>query len=105
MVSRLPDVKRNIPLFFLFDRYDSSRWTPVHYSDCLLLKEVFPDLYKWFMDGDFTIKFSQHKSSAAPVDQVLGKEYNKNATVKGSVTVLRKKELVARWNNTEFHKI
>ena len=57
------------------------------------------------MDGDFTIKFSQHKSSAAPVDQVLGKEYNKKATVKGSVTVLRKKELVARWNNTEFHKI
>ena len=91
MVSCLPDVKRTIPLFFLFDRYDYSRWTPIHYSDCLLLKEVFPDLYKWFMDGDFTIKFSQHKSSAAPVDQVLGKEYNKMLQLKEAWLYYEKK--------------
>ena len=77
MVSCLSDVRRNILLFSPFDRYDYSRRTPVHHNDCLLLKEVFPDLYKGFTDGDSTIKFSQHKSSATPVDQVLRKEYNK----------------------------
>ena len=53
-------LKRAIPLFFAFDRRNSLCWTPLYY-DCLLLKEVFPDLYTGFMDGDFTVQFSQCK--------------------------------------------
>ena len=53
-------LKRAIPLFFAFDRRNSFCWTPLCY-DRLLLKEVFPDLYTEFMDGDFKVKFSQGK--------------------------------------------
>lgn len=57
-----------ILLFFAFDKHNYSRWTLCYYNNRLLLKEVFPNLYKEFMDGDFAIKFSQHEYSALPVD-------------------------------------
>ena len=60
-----------IPLLFSFDRHSYWWWTPLCYSGCLLLNEVFTDLYRSFMDGDFTFKFTQRKCSAVLAENVL----------------------------------
>ena len=49
-----------------------------YYNDRLLWKEIFPNMYQEFMDGDFVIKFSQHECSVLSVDQALQNDYGKN---------------------------
>ena len=47
-------------------------------NDRLLPKEIFPNMYEEFMDGDFAIKLSQHECSVLSADQALQNDYSKN---------------------------
>ena len=47
---------RAMALFLVFDWTNYSHWVKLYYSDCVLLEETFPNLFKGFMEGDFTVK-------------------------------------------------
>ena len=83
-----------MPLLFSFDRTFET------------FKETFPDLFKVFIKGDFTVKQNKRKFGVILVDQALEKEYNKNAKGKGGIIgFTREKEAVAKWNIIKHEKM
>ena len=52
-----------------------------------------------FLNLDFVVRHVSRKDNAFPMDQALGKAYNKPAKSSASITgFTRRKEIVCKWN-------
>ena len=86
-------------LCFSFDRTNYKRWLPIYYGDCLPLRKRFTKMYQSFLNGDFVVRQVSRKGSDVPMDQALGKAYNKPAkSSSGIIGFTRRKEAVCEWN-------
>ena len=95
-----------LPLLFVFDRTNYSRWGSLYYEDCLSLKDKFPTIYNEFVKGNFVVNFTTRKGSSVPMDQALVKSYNKPAKGKsGIIGITRRKEVVAQYDIIKHEKL
>ena len=101
----LSAVRRSLSLFFAFDRTNYCRWVPLYYEDCIALEKNFPAIYASFVQGGFVVRQTLKCGSGVPMDQALGKEYDKPAKGQGGIICIsRRKEAVAQWNIIKHEK-
>ena len=86
-----------INCFYLFCCINYNRWLPIHYGDCLALPVRFPEMSETFLNLDFAVRHVSRKNNAFPMDQALGKAYNKPAKSSANITgFTRRKEIVCK---------
>ena len=59
----------------------------------------FPEMSETFLNLHFVVRHVSRKDSVFPMDQALGKAYNKPAKSSATITgFIRRKEIVCKWN-------
>ena len=66
---------------FALDHYNYARWISVHLFDLMTLSSTCPDVYKCFMEGNFSFQKTNRVFSKIAIDQVHDLiKYNGDAT-------------------------
>lgn len=74
-----------LPLYHIFDHIHYLRWGSVYVQDILNLKKDFPELYKKFVEGYFTIKTSTMPNTSLAADLQLEKTAMNNKKNPGGI--------------------
>ena len=84
--------RRALPMFFILNRTNYSRWVPIYFEDCCNLEAKFPILHQSFCDGNFVVHHTNRRNCGMPIDQALKKEYHKKAKGPGGIIGITRKE-------------
>ena len=53
-------IRKLIKWYFIFDKFNNSRWLNVHLFDLMTVETMFPDIYENFNKGFFTFQKSEN---------------------------------------------
>ena len=76
-----------MPWVFALDHGHYARWMPVHIHDMLKLENLHPDIFRQYMNGNFTVQKSKRKFSLIGMDQ-NHEQLNKDIKGDGGVSSL-----------------
>ena len=88
-------LRKLIKWYFIFDKFNYSRWLSVHLFDLMTVETMFPDIYENFDKGFFTSQKSENRFSQIALDQVHDQN---NRTIKscgGVIDLVNKVEEAA----------
>lgn len=85
--------------FFVYDRINYARYTPVYLLEMVNLENTHPNIHNHMMNGGFVVqRQTKYGFSQVPVDQTIEQTMNRDTKTKGGLTgVTVRKGAVHRW--------
>ncbi len=94
----LHTVQQILPIFAAFDCTNYLRWCSIYLEDMRKLEDMYPEVYREFMRGNFVVKRTLGLFKAVGVDMALEQTINRSQKSAGGIIgSTRKKEFVAQW--------
>ena len=92
-------IRRLIKWYFIYDKYNYSRWLSVHLFDLMTLETMYPDVYENLRNGCFSFQKTNRKFSRMALDQVHEQNSRTIKSCSGATDLVNKvdESALIRW--------